>query len=457
MYKTYINKISIRPHSNDKYTKIKIGSVAGSQVIVGDGVEHGDIVVFFPSDGQLSKDFAVYNKLFRKHPDTGEELGGYLEENARIRQIKLGGEISEGIVVPLGNVFKYLCDCGYDELINELNSLIGQSWDGKIGDIEIVKKYLTPQTLKALKNKNTVFRREIPSFHKHFDTDNYSREKHKIIDGIAYITEKLHGTSHRGAYTFVEEQIELTWWEKLLNRLPKVNIKPKVFKGYEHVVGTRNVILEKGKDGSYGSNQYHYDIFCKYKDFLLPGETVYGEVVGWANQKPIMNPHDTRNLNNKAISKKYGNKMYYSYGCEDGKCKFFVYRITRVDPNGHVTELSWEQVKKRAFEMGLDTVPQLCYPMVIDTHDTDIIYMDTEGNEERRFRGVYNGLRSLDDAVNRLVDGSSTLDYKHIREGVCVRNEGSNGVVVLKQKSFDFGILEGYLRDEGELDLEESS
>ena len=60
----------------------------------------GELGIFFSSDGQLSHDFCMKNNLYRKNPTDGTPMGGYFEENRRVRAIKLRGEYSEGFWIP---------------------------------------------------------------------------------------------------------------------------------------------------------------------------------------------------------------------------------------------------------------------------------------------------------------------------------------------------------------------
>jgi hypothetical protein len=53
--------------------------------------------------------------------------------------------------------------------------------------------------------------------------------------------------------------------------------------------------------------------------------------------------------------------------------------------------------------------------------------------------------------------GSSTIDTTHIREGVCVRLESGLVPRIYKHKSFEFKVLEGFAKDSGIVDMEESS
>lgn len=60
-------------------------------------IKDGELGIFFPHDGQLSSEMVRSNKLHRND-------GGYLEDNHRIRTIKLMGIKSEGIWLSLSSL-----------------------------------------------------------------------------------------------------------------------------------------------------------------------------------------------------------------------------------------------------------------------------------------------------------------------------------------------------------------
>jgi hypothetical protein len=74
-------------------------------------------------------------------------------------------------------------------------------------------------------------------------------------------------------------------------------------------------------------------------------------------------------------------------------------------------------------------------------------------------RALYTGKKDkLQDKVSEFTeDLSSTLDSRHIREGVVIRVEAPDGTTDwYKNKSFTFGVLEGYLKDSDDyVDAEE--
>lgn len=68
----------------------------------------GQRVVFFPSDGQLSEEYANDNKLVRVKDENGNNVGGYMDPNKRnVTAIRLRGEKSEGLILPIDTLSKY--------------------------------------------------------------------------------------------------------------------------------------------------------------------------------------------------------------------------------------------------------------------------------------------------------------------------------------------------------------
>ena len=116
--------------------------------------------------------------------------------------------------------------------------------------------------------------------------------------------------------------------------------------------------------------------------------------------------------------------------------KMFVYRITQVNEDGIELDLTWMQIKRRCSELGLEVVPEL-HNGIIDA-DGNLVLDDYGYKDSEQFLYV----------VEQSTTGYSTLDYTHIREGVCVRLEKADGTIkVFKHKSFNFKVLEGILKN----------
>lgn len=425
MYKALVVRIQTKPHPNAD--KLLLGNVSGYQIVVNDKTQDGQLGVFFGPDGQLSEEYATVNDLIGYiDPETGEKKGGYFPKNRRVRAQALRGEKSEGFFAPLHSL-EYT---GYNlSLLKE-----GDQFD-ELNGHKICQKYVTPSTAKE-QAKNAQLVKTNKFFAKHFDTPKLKDELDFIeTDSVAYFTEKLHGTSGRFGYVLDLTIPERSRLQRFLDGL--LGRKQKVHAEYKHLLGTRNVILKSLDQQSFYENEnFRFKSVEQLYGKLHRGEILYYEIVGYVSEEqPIMSPQSTKEL--KEIKKQYGSTINYSYGQIPGQCKIYVYRITKTDENGHVIEYSWNDVKRRCNELGIDHVPQLIAPILL--------------------RNQEPGVHALE-VADMFVEGPSVLDSSHIREGVAVRIESVKGSQVFKYKSFTFGVLEGYLKNnDNYVDLEESS
>jgi hypothetical protein len=456
MYKAIIIKLkNVRPHPNAD--RLKLATCEGNQVVVGLDANEGDLGIYFPTDGQLSEEFCKANDLIRRKDEHGNAAGGMFDANRRVRTQKFRGEKSDGFWCPI-NYLKFNVFGQHAE--SPLEGFEFDSWHG----VPVCNKYVAPATKQKLANiSGKKAKKGSIMFKEHFDTSHFGRNINKIRTGDhVIITEKVHGTSQRVGYVIVEEKP--TMWEKIRYLLAfgkKLETKEK----WEYLVGTRRVVL----DHSYNKNSgFHSDSLRELaaKPFignLRKGETVYYEVVGYEPSGALIMPHvDIRKMKDKEFEARWkkevpkvgdnmgslkqgaeeawdniATRMAYTYGCERGEHKIFVYRITMTNEDGDSMDYSWKDVKKRCNELGVAYCPEL----------HEMIYRTAErfGNED------------LERFVNGLAEGASTLDMSHIREGVCVRVEGGLEPLVMKHKSFEFKVLEGIVKDTGVEDLEEAS
>lgn len=426
-YQAIVARIHTRPLPGAD--RLVIGTCGNYQVIVGIDTKDGELGVFFESDGQLSEEFATQNDLVRRKNDDGSAAGGMFEPNRRVKAIKLRGAKSEGFWCPLDKV-------AYTGV--SLASLTEGTQFDALNGRAICNKYFTPATQRSGKARYKVQRDNV-MFHKHIDTGLFKREAALIPAGSQiWITEKLHGTSQRVGRVLDEQPIQRSWFGALVGRLFGW---PTTRKDWTQLIGTRNVILEHKEGGTfYGDEAFRYTVSEGVA--LHKGEVIYGEVVGYThNGNPIMSTQDTSGLKDKQITAAFGKTMTYSYGCHVGQCAFYVYRITHVNEDGQSVELSWQQVKKRSREFGLNVVPELA-TLTLDDRDRD-------------------GLAKQVAVLTETADGvpyPSLLDARHIREGVVVRYESEHGTGWMKNKAFSFGVMEGYLKDNAEfVDTEEAA
>ncbi len=432
-YQGIVCQITVREHFNPKFTKVKIGDVGGDMVVVGGDVLTGELGVFFGADGQLSHQMCMNNSLYRVDPTTNEKMGGYLEPNRRIRSLKLCEVKSAGLWLRLSS----LAWTGYDVSNLKPGDPITQ-----LNGHEVCSKYYTPATLAEMKKKANLPKKErkhhddVPFFKKHFDTPQFRMIKNQFpVGSVMYITSKLHGTSGRTGNCKVITTHELPAWKRWVNKLIP-NRFPVQTEKYQIVNGTRNVHLKTPEQVAfYESEGFRWKAIESWAHLLHKGETVYYELVGYTdNNKLIMQSVDTDVLNDPSFVEQYGKQMSYTYGCLPGQCKLFVYRITRTNEDGIVTELSFPQVQHRAAELGVEVVPLVREPF--------FLFKSTD----------------LEGIVENASEGPESLDPRHIKEGVVVRAEGAQGTIWAKYKSWTFGVLEGYIKNnDSYVDMEEIS
>jgi len=391
-HKAIVASIKVRKHPNAD--RLQLGTCLGFQVVVGLNVKDGEIGLLFPEGLQLSEEFARANDLVRRKNEDGTYSGGFFEENRRVRAQKFRGEVSDAFWIPLESLSSFgdTSKLREGDLLDEFNGT------------KICQKYFTRATRSRIQGQpktNAVAK----VFPQHLETEQLRLNLHKIPLGeTVYITEKLHGTSGRFGYIPLERPLK--WWERLLQKCG-IRIDQKE---YGYVNGSRRVVLSQTKD-------FRWQAAKLFEGKLHKNEIVYFEIVGFEGDAHIMPPHDSNKMKDKEILKKYGPKMEYLYGCPRGSFDVYVYRIAVVNEDGVLYDLPWKDVKRRCEEMAVKHVPELLSWYVNDPED----------------------IREL---AEKLGEGSSTLDERHIKEGVCVRVDGSRPYI-LKAKSFCFRVLEG--------------
>lgn len=425
MYKAYITPLkNVREHWNAD--KLMLATVLGNQIVIGKTYHEGQMGVYFPPDGQLSQEFADANNLIEKRDEEGKKIEGtgYLSHKRRIRSMNLRSEKSEGLWLPVESL----------EFTGVDVSVLQEGYEfDELNGVPICNKYFTPATLKAQGTKTKRNRSETTMFHMHIDTEQFKYKSRNIPSGLITLTEKLHGTS--GRYGHVIEEREPTFWERLLIKFG-FNVD---LKRWTYLMGTRRVICNEDSKGFYDSDEFRHVAIKPLEHNLHKGEVVYFELVGYTTTgQPIMPMVYTSSL--KDIEKVYGTEMYYNYGCVKGQCKLFVYRIVNVNEDGVAIDLPWSAVERRCRELGVEHVP--------------VFKKEIPYEKDRE-----NDTEMLSSAVEKLTVGPSTIDPTHIREGVVVRCDyGNNTPMVLKNKSFEFGVFEGYIKEQEEyVDMEEAS
>lgn len=427
MYCAYVTTLKgLRKHSNAD--RLQCVEVFGQNVIVDLSYKDGQKVVFFPSDGQLSEEYAKDNNLVRMKDENGNNIGGYMDaEKRNVTAIRLRGEKSEGLVLPIESLSKYV----------DVTKLKDGDQITVIGGHEICRKYIPKSSRRSNNSRKSSDKKKkdnsisYPFFEEHKDTAQlaYNMSAFKPGDTV-YITRKLHGTSARTMKT-----IKVTKKNNVFRRF--LHMKPKYEKEVSVVTGSRRVVLKdmNSTDGYYSDNTFRKKYHDLLKDKLPEGFEIFYEIVGYVNETtPIMGTVSNSKVKDKEFKKKFGDTTVFSYGCKPGENEMYVYRMTATTADGTVVEIPWENIKVWCDKLGVKHVPEL----------EKFIYTTPEDLKER---------------VNKYLDGMPVdeIGKTHIAEGVVVRIDNRESFTAYKDKVFEFKVCEGIIKDNSDApDMEEA-
>lgn len=434
----YVVKVeNLRKHPNAD--KLYIATFFGNDTCVSLDTVKGEIGVYFPIDLQLSEEFCLENHLLRKKPD-GTPDTGYMDPNKRnVTAIRLRGEKSEGLFLPL----QCLDYTGVD--MDTVN--IGDTITVVNGH-EICKKYIplrkhsaaSPKVSKTRKIKVPI----APLFVEHADTEQLAYNKNAFKAGdLVEITLKMHGTSGRTGYlprlvhmaadNILAKMCYIKDQQKKLNKIQKAMVK--YFDKHSHpaydwglVSGTRRTVLDSFEGGFYGSNEFREQYEKYFEGKLHKGEEIFYEIVGFTDQGiPIMPSANNSKLNNKDFIKQYGKTTVFSYGCEpdikDKQSDIYVYRMTMTNEDGNIVEYTPDYMRYRCEQMGVKYVPKFWVGYIPEDVESPGDWI-TEKAEE-------------------FYDGPDPVGKTHVREGVVCRIINRPSFAAYKHKNYDFKCLSG--------------
>ena len=442
-YQGYVTKLkNVRPHPNAD--RMKLADCFGNTVCVGLDAVENEIIIYFPTDGQLSVEYCEQNNLVRKKDENGNNIGGYLDPDKRnVKAIKLRGEKSDGIVMPLSSIVYTginLDDLNVGDPITVLNGH------------EICQKYIPrrqhrqggySEGNKTRKHKVPV----APLFMEHADTEQlaYNLGAFKSGDEIE-ITLKMHGTSQRTGYLPTLKGYKRTLWDRITRK------EGTPIYDWGGVSGTRRVVLESYDGGFYGTNAFREQHSKVFEGKLQKGETVYYEVVGFTDTgAPIMASCDNKKLNDKEFIKQYGETTVFSYGCAPQaipalvkspemievapaipQSDIYVYRMTMTNEDGYVVEYTPDFMRYRCEQMGVKTVPVLWKGIIPENPAT--------ANDPTVTPGEW-----IMNVAERFYDGPDPIGKTHVREGVVVRILNRPKFAAYKHKNFSFKRISGII------------
>lgn len=285
--------------------------VDGFTALVPATTQIGDTLAVFPAGSALTTAFAATHNLFRhSHLNVDPEAVGYLEDSGRVKALKLRGQISSALALPIEGPEGTLFD----------------TIDGTV----VSAKWVNPNAPRAnvAGTKSVRVQIDLPE---HFDSAHYLRNKHQIPqEAHVSVTQKIHGTSVRIGRLPVP--LPQKWWQRLLRRPVREEFAP--------VIGSRRVVKFAGqpREGAvhyYGEGNDIWSLAgLPIAEVIPDGAVVYAEIAGWVGDTPIQSG--------------------YTYQIPQSEHRVFVYRVTI----GGV-DLHWNAVKAFCEQRGLTTVPEL--------------------------------------------------------------------------------------------------
>lgn len=381
----------------------------------------GELAVFFPAESQLHHDYVAYNGLYRHNElnmDPTEK--GYLEDSRRIKAMKLRGNVSNGLVMPLSS-FHFL-----GAATTDINLTEGVSFD-TIDGFQVSRKYrikeVIPRDKVAAKLAKAFKRVDEKLFPVHIETDQYLRNEGQLSDDdILIVTQKLHGTSWRGTRTLVRNK--LTWLERLAAKLG-VRVEKN---SYDLLAGSRMVIKDPKSETQ--KHHYGYDLWTRkleeVGDRIPDNVIVYGEIVGFTD-------------GGGAIQKGH------TYNAAPHTNELYVYRVSVITNAGELYDLSWDQVRGFCARHGFLHTPELWRGRKAD-FDLEVF---TEKDFYKEFTLQLNPDYEADAPVP-LSPGGTGAD-----EGIVIRVDREGQIPMLfKFKNPSHYVYETDQLDSGEVDIE---
>lgn len=407
-------------------------------VIVSKDTKVGDIVVFFPvgccisekylhthnlydrSNAELNSNYLSFKALQIQHSELCAQenksqdvlstivelearmkyMTGFFGKNGNVRCLKLRGEVSMGYVAPaesLEIVWPSLKNLIWSQLLGKpVNVVCGDPlcWKyipNKRSKQEETVSYAMPWYKKTMR-KLKKFDRLIPGFCKpHYDTAHLERNAH-LIDPEMVVTEtvKVHGTSIWVANLPVRKKLH--WYKKILKALGfKIADRENGL-----IYSTRRVIQNKwinpfaSRAKNEPDNEYKA-VFEEIKEFLTPGMTVYGEIVGY---KPT----------GKCIQSPKG--VDHDYGCKPGEHKFMPYRITFTSENDASNVVEWSILD--VIEWTRQTREKMENKNIL--MDLELLYRGKAGDQYRLYEQIKNSTPEEEWSV-ALTDFISSSEY----------------------------------------------
>lgn len=304
--------------------------VNGNNVVVPKTTEVGAKMLYFVSGTKLNANYCKFNNLYDKAEENRHETTrGFISfKQKRVKAIKLRGVISDGMLMPLTSL-----DAFSPSLAGRLK--VGDEFTD-IDIFSLCEKYFVPvkatQGNGKQKQSVKISRLVDNQFYLHVDTDNLRKNMHKIapndIIGVHY---KKHGTSVVVGNVLVKRA--LSWYERLFKAFGAAIVDTK----YDIVYSSRKVIKNaylNSNPNSFYTTDIWGDVAKEIGEKIPKNYTVYGEILGYTRDGAFI-------------------QKGFDFGCQVGEHKFYAYRITVVNEDGQVIELTDKQIEEFCEKHGI--------------------------------------------------------------------------------------------------------
>lgn len=411
-------------NSDNLYVIDKLGITA---IVDGSWLDRvGELALLFPAEVQLAGDILYENNMYsNQERNKNQAAKGYVDKNQRVRAIKLRGNISNGLALPMSALeFR---DSNYAAVEGDVFDTL----DG----VTVCRKYeietkSAPLTRSERQGAKVLKRVEDTFLPQHYDTGQWMRERDGVDDEqMLIVTQKLHGTSVRLANTVVKRDLG---WRDRLAKFFGVQVREHE---YAVVAGSKRVIKDPNNP-----NQAHFygtDVWTEaleiWGDSIPKNHIVYGELVGFV-------PSTGAEI-----------QKGHTYECDDDslgdEMELYVYRVAVVTENGDMVDLSWSQVKAFCDQHGLEHVPQLAEMRKYAFDIEDFNELDFWAENAKHWSE--NGEDLYDQEPIMLSEGGTGAD-----EGVAIRIERGLVPEFFKYKNKSHYLYETAQLDTGEADME---
>ena len=376
---------------------------------------------------------------------------GFFNKTGRVRSIRLGGVQSMGYLFTLDELAKY-----NPNVKNiSLNQYVGEDFD-TIEDKLFIKAYVPfvperRQVSKVEKRNKKIeqFDRMVKGeFSFHYDTAPLPKCIGRLKPSdVVTITSKLHGTSICIGKLHVKTPIKLPFYKWIWNKFVDLTGLFKAHRitdyviDYGNVTASRTVIKNQYINENVSDGYYGVDVWSEYGNLIYPflseGMIIYGEIIGYLTDS------------DKMIQKNY------DYGCNKGKNKLMIYRITTNNEDGTKHEWNVTEVKEWTEKLLKD------HPEIADRiHVIDLLYHGTLADlypnisyMDHWHENVLEALRNEKERFN-MEKNDPICKNKVPFEGIVLRIDNDEFAEAFKLKCQKFLSKEREEIDKGEVDME---